>query len=217
MSNDSLFDDFDDDLDAENMMIGLSANLAAAVGGKAAVLHEGDADEGMITWKPPKEAGLHNSQAVVAGGGKHWYNEEDDDEEEPLDPSVLVTFDNVNVDSDNDEDGGDGQASEEGAAAAGPGGGASVSTGFSVPVVPMKPQLIKADSADSLFEDEPLPVGNIEANVSGNIAEDAYKDTIEDDPLQTWEAPNTYGPQNSIKVSDALEHGTNWDVVDPVA
>mmetsp|Transcript_29455 Transcript_29455/g.95015 ORF Transcript_29455/g.95015 Transcript_29455/m.95015 type:complete len:248 (+) Transcript_29455:99-842(+) len=216
-SKDSLFDDFDDDLDAVNMMIGLSENLASDVGGKAAVLHEGEGDEGQIRWTAPKEAGLHNSDVVVAGGGKHWYNEEEAEDEEPLDDSVLVTFDNnINInnaddDADRDQSGAAEAEVEAGEAPIDVTNSTRAGKPFVLPAQPLKPQLIKADSADSLFQDEPLPVGNIDAMVSGNIAADAYKDTIEDNPLSVWKAPVEAGTRNSCVITDALSNGKNWD------
>jgi hypothetical protein len=209
-SKDSLFDDFDDDLDAENMMIGLSANLACDVGGKAAVLHEGEADEGQIRWVAPKEAGLHNSAAVVAGGGKHWYHETEQADEEPLDDSVLVAFD-PNPDLEDDA-----SDAEAGAAPAGATHPAGAEKPFMLPSPSLKAQLVKADSADSLFEDEPLAIGNIDAMVSGNITADAYKDTIEDNPLSIWEAPVEPGIRNSCVITEALSSGKNWDAALPV-
>jgi len=200
-------------------MIGMSENLAAAVGGHAATLHAGEADEGTITWKPPKEAGLHNSNAVGGGEGKHWYHDEED-EEEPLDPSVLVTMSEKVVFSDDEED--------QEAAGAGAAQGAMVQQQQQALLLQQQqaaqllaqqqaagaaptPALTRTDSTDSLFADEPLPVGHIDGQVSGNLEGDAFKETIEENPLALWDAPNEAGLQNCDKVTDAMQKGVNWD------
>jgi len=88
--DDDMWDDFEkDDVDTDY----ISANLLASVGMEANyVLHEGEPDEGLVTWVPPQFSGLDNSNAVDEEG-VGWYREdveaelwaelsEDDEDEE---------------------------------------------------------------------------------------------------------------------------------------
>jgi len=71
--DDDLFADDDTDLDATN----ISSNLLESLGKSSMErpVHEGDVDEGNITWLPPTMHGLNNSHAVNDSKGSHWYNE----------------------------------------------------------------------------------------------------------------------------------------------
>lgn len=264
-SQDSLFDDFDDDLDAGDLkelpphrskpahspfpapctavilatptrrLQGLSANLAAAVGGNAAVLHEGEADEGEIRWEAPKEAGLHNSSAVTGGAGRHWYHEEAADERVVEAALVSAT-----------------EALSSGPAASGqavqpaeslPPTSASAllrPAGEGVPAAPVTPA-----TAELLEDDARLFATNEEgvtSNISANLiaAADGKSSLAESSLPGTWQPPcghvdapllspirlsgahvhvltaapvpsrSQHGLENCLKVDEALHSGADW-------
>ena len=67
---DDLWGDFNDDEVSSSVM--MSANLCEVAGVAEKKVHEGESDEGKVTWEAPTFSGLNNSQAV--GAGTHWYN-----------------------------------------------------------------------------------------------------------------------------------------------
>ena len=77
-SDDDLWADLDDEDEttitvSENLKDSVSAAAAAAV----PIIHQGDVDEGKVTWIAPSTNGLHNSLKVneAAKMGRHWFNE----------------------------------------------------------------------------------------------------------------------------------------------
>ena len=78
MSDEEDDDDDDDDLwadfsDEDTTTIHVSENLAHEVDMVQPVVHQGDVDEGKLTWEGPAVAGLHNSVKVNEAKNKHWY------------------------------------------------------------------------------------------------------------------------------------------------
>jgi len=72
-----LWADFDDDDAGQHeTTINVSANLAEAVTHAPQVVHQGDADEGKLTWESPAAPGLDNSHKVNEGSTTHWYKED---------------------------------------------------------------------------------------------------------------------------------------------
>ena len=67
-----LWADFDNE---EETTIAVSENLRDTVSHDLAPVHQGDVDEGRITWQAPTFNGLENSHDVTVGT-KHWYKEE---------------------------------------------------------------------------------------------------------------------------------------------
>ena len=61
------------------------------------------------------------------------------------------------------------------------------------------------DDQDLFAEDS-----GISANVSGNLVNEANKDTIEQAHHSVWEAPEEAGLQNSMSVDEAAKAGTGW-------
>ena len=75
--DDDLFGDFERE-DEQLEVAAISSNLLNDIGVEADhVVHQGDVDEGLITWVAPKFSGLENSNAV--GASTHWYREEEDE------------------------------------------------------------------------------------------------------------------------------------------
>ena len=74
--DEDIFADFEDD-DADDAALNVSANLLETAGarGEDKPVHQGDVDEGRITWQAPTFNGLENSHDVTVGT-KHWYKEE---------------------------------------------------------------------------------------------------------------------------------------------
>lgn len=74
-------DDLDDmwaELDDDNFTANVSENLLqAAEKTEQAPVHVGEADEGQLTWEPPKTFGLSNSDKVTVQG-HHWDREDRD-------------------------------------------------------------------------------------------------------------------------------------------
>ena len=73
MSDDEDDEDLFADLE-ETPTVALSANLCAIAGVEEKVVHQGDADEGVVSWVAPNLPGLNNSDAVLKKGG-HWNND----------------------------------------------------------------------------------------------------------------------------------------------
>ena len=74
--DEDIFADFEDD-DADDAALNVSANLLETAGARGVdkPVHQGDVDEGRITWQAPTFNGLENSHDVTVGT-KHWYKEE---------------------------------------------------------------------------------------------------------------------------------------------
>ena len=68
-----LWADFDNE---EETTIAVSENLRDTVSHDLAPVHQGDVDEGKVTWESPIAPGLQNSLKVTEGHDKHWYHEE---------------------------------------------------------------------------------------------------------------------------------------------
>lgn len=80
--DDDLFDDFEAANDDEQLKgLSISSNLLSDIGcSTESTIHQGDADEGRITWEAPAFHGLANSNAVKDSTGSHWYREEAEEE-----------------------------------------------------------------------------------------------------------------------------------------
>jgi len=83
---DGMWDELGDD---DEHVANVSGNLAQLLGISEKVVHEGDVDEGRMTWEPPAFHGLDNSDEVTIST-RHWYRDERDNDGQKESPAKAA-------------------------------------------------------------------------------------------------------------------------------